>query len=62
MVYFPSEVCVHRSLIIVSEPGNSDVAHVCFAHPRKEVFDGGKEEKQSPFQMKQWHMTNVNLL
>lgn len=39
-VYFPSEVFVHRSLIIVLEPGNSDVAHVCFAHQKKEVLGG----------------------
>lgn len=62
MVYFPSEVFVHRSLIIVLEPGNSDVAHVCFAHQKKEVFDWGGGGERPPFHMKKWHMRTGNLL
>lgn len=41
MVYFLSEVFVLRSLIIVLQPGNSEVAPGCLAHKKKEAFDGG---------------------
>lgn len=42
MVSLLKEFFAHRSLIIVLQPGTSDVPYMGFAHKKKELFRGKK--------------------